>query len=462
MKYCQLCASESIKGIIVDYILQATYGDADLDEDPVIVPSCCHLMVLSSMDGHMEMSKYYELSPSSSAEALKPLPEAFSTDNVKKCPMCRGTLRNINRYNRIVRQSLIEEATKKFISWANQRYLPLEQRLYEEEKRLQQSVDTGEIVPQQPSGRENAESLLPVDDIRLEKSAQHQIDRIRKYAVLKARYKPINTLRGEISSFLKQVSEGEQPFGRIFDMIQDVRRRRGFATEMAVDRNVLNTRNRMLASLLSIRCDQAVLSDFFVLRQKRRALKEQHSWIRAELHLDFSKNRQMCEDLITEAITRDQPMQEVEARVFFIRWSIFERSVASSSLTKSEALLAGAKQQVDFAQKTCRRCPGQTQGMPREVSDVDRMLRDMVFYSPIDNEEKRQVYAAMAREFTGTGHWYTCANGHPFTVGECGMPMQTSVCPQCGAPVGGQSHQPAAGVTHARDFEEQFGALGLR
>ena len=147
-EYCQICASESVKGTVVDYILQATYGNVELDEDPVIVPSCRHLMALSSMDGHMEMSEYYELSPSFSVEALKPLPEAFSTENVKKCPICRGSLRNINRYNRIVRQSLIEEATKKFISWANQCYLPLEQRLYEEEKRLQRSIEIGDIVPQ--------------------------------------------------------------------------------------------------------------------------------------------------------------------------------------------------------------------------------------------------------------------------------------------------------------------------
>ena len=157
----------------MDYILQATYSDVELDEDPVIVPLCRHFMALSSMDGHMEMSEYYELSPSFSVEALKPLLEAFSTENVKKCPMCRGSLRNINRYNRIVRQSLIKEATKKFISWANQCYLPLKQRLYKEEKRLQRSVETGDIVPQQPSGGENANSPLPVDVIRLEKSAPH-------------------------------------------------------------------------------------------------------------------------------------------------------------------------------------------------------------------------------------------------------------------------------------------------
>ncbi len=82
---------------MVDYILQATYGDVDLDEDPVIVPSCRHLIARSSMDGHMGMSDYYELSPSSSAEALRPLLEPFSTENMKKCPMCRGSLRDINR-----------------------------------------------------------------------------------------------------------------------------------------------------------------------------------------------------------------------------------------------------------------------------------------------------------------------------------------------------------------------------
>ena len=89
------------------------------------------------------------------------------------------------------------------------------------------------------------------------------------------------------------------------------------------------------------------------------------------------------------------------------------------------------------------------------------MLKDMAFYISVDNEEKRQVYAAMAKEFTGTGHWYTYTNGHPFTVGECGMPMEASVCLQCSAPVGGQRHEPAAGVTHAREFEERFGTISL-
>ena len=39
--------------------------------------------------------------------------------------------------------------------------------------------------------------------------------------------------------------------------------------------------------------------------------------------------------------------------------------------------------------------------------------------------------------------------------------MQTSRCPQCGVPVGGQSHQLVEGVTRATDLEQDFGRMRL-
>eukprot|EP01052_Picozoa_sp_SAG31_P052616 SAG31_NODE_13069_length_895_cov_0.837940_1_plen_215_part_10 len=32
--------------------------------------------------------------------------------------------------------------------------------------------------------------------------------------------------------------------------------------------------------------------------------------------------------------------------------------------------------------------------------------------------------------------WYKCPRGHPYTVGECGKPMQRAVCAQCGSRIG--------------------------
>jgi hypothetical protein len=89
--------------------MEFTYAEIDLDEDPCIIPSCGHILTLESMDGHMEIAKYYTISDDTNAEksiiALKSSSVPFSTSELKSCPMCRSPLRNINRYGRIVRRA---------------------------------------------------------------------------------------------------------------------------------------------------------------------------------------------------------------------------------------------------------------------------------------------------------------------------------------------------------------------
>jgi hypothetical protein len=47
--------------------------------------------------------------------------------------------------------------------------------------------------------------------------------------------------------------------------------------------------------------------------------------------------------------------------------------------------------------------------------------------------------------------WYTCPNGHPFSIGECGKPMVKAVC-FCGAEIGGESHRAVAGTREMGDM----------
>jgi hypothetical protein len=42
---------------------------------------------------------------------------------------------------------------------------------------------------------------------------------------------------------------------------------------------------------------------------------------------------------------------------------------------------------------------------------------------------------------SSSSHWFECPNGHPYFIGECGGAMQTSLCIECRAPVGGSSHR---------------------
>uniref|UniRef100_A0A8C5IPF6 RING-type E3 ubiquitin transferase n=1 Tax=Junco hyemalis TaxID=40217 RepID=A0A8C5IPF6_JUNHY len=52
-------------------------------------------------------------------------------------------------------------------------------------------------------------------------------------------------------------------------------------------------------------------------------------------------------------------------------------------------------------------------------------------------------------------HWYECPNGHFSTVGECGLPMETSRCPDCQVPIGGTDHKPVQGFHQSRIREDR-------
>ncbi|XP_026207099.1 E3 ubiquitin-protein ligase rnf213-beta isoform X2 [Anabas testudineus] len=50
---------------------------------------------------------------------------------------------------------------------------------------------------------------------------------------------------------------------------------------------------------------------------------------------------------------------------------------------------------------------------------------------------------------------YTCVNGHPCFVGECGKPVVISTCPECGHEIGGSNHNPVHGFTPQTVFRDQ-------
>ena len=109
VRYCQICASEATKTAIVDYIMGQTYEDADLNEDPIVVPPCGHLVLRSSMDGIMDMTKHYKMSSEDDPIDIRSGSGPLSEEKVKVCPQCRGPLRQLNRYARIVKRAMLDE-----------------------------------------------------------------------------------------------------------------------------------------------------------------------------------------------------------------------------------------------------------------------------------------------------------------------------------------------------------------
>lgn len=147
----------------------------------------------------------------------------------------------------------------------------------------------------------------------------------------------------------------------------------------------------------------------------------------------------------------------------FAHLAALERSAVAGSLKtdRFNELRELGLEQINYARQIHNRYPGQTTGVMEGLEAVELMLNDGTFYNAVTSEEQRAIYKAMSAEFSGTGHWYACANGHPFTIGECGMPMQQTNCPYCGIPIGGQGHQPAEGVRSLDEVEASMGNMHL-
>ncbi|KAK7755474.1 hypothetical protein SLS62_002403 [Diatrype stigma] len=469
-KFCQTCCSADIKSAVVDYIMGMEYHEIDLDEDPCIFPQCGHFITRSNMDGIMDMKAHYDMSPEGNPTSLARASLPFSLDEVKTCPTCRGSLRSIGRYGRIVRRAMLDEATKKFISWSNNEYLKLANRLVDAQQAL------SELEPPRPLQKATRPAKKVFGTGRVK-----QLHTIRDWIGVD-RYVSSISLWNGIRNFTGQVRKEEQPFQRVADFVEHAIRQRRAQSNFAFDESQIQVKGFLQASALSLRCDTVILSDFTRVHEVLMTARD-------EIRLDFTTHFKECESLIQLARTTKYPREEVEGHIYFAKFCAFQRRFGiakepapapvpapveapapAPAQAQAEAepptpsaadrLSAQGNEHLDAARQLLTQYPSTKQLFEAEIEATAVQLRDGVFYQGVSGEEMRAVYAAMAREFSGTGHWYTCENGHPFTVGECGMPMQQARCPECGGPVGGSNHQPAEGVRRAEDIEEL--ARGVR
>ncbi|WEW54842.1 hypothetical protein PRK78_000268 [Emydomyces testavorans] len=429
----------------VDFILGQTYREIDLNENPCIFPQCGHFLTMENMDAQMDLKRYYTMDEMDKPISIASSSQPFSMDDIKTCATCRGSLRSISRYGRLVRRALLDEATKKFILYVNQQFVPMAQELPRLIASLRDHRDTAIQVFQDER------------TIKIEGPPDHQVQLmntlLRKHD--KTRWKALMALRQQITGYRKKVRLEEQPFKRVRDMVENARRHKQLAGQFQFDENVLQTKGFLQASGLLLRLDTALLADFVFLYKKAR-VKLKNS----DVHMNLQANKKDCASLINMAASSQRVLQQVEGYLFLAQLCAMEHQ-CSAEPAQTESFLKQGHDAIKMAHEICSRHPGQTRGLNEEIKGTVKMLLGATFYTPITTQERMAVMAAMAREFRGTGHWYYCQNGHPFTIGECGGAVELSTCPECGSPVGGQGHRTIAGVTRANDLEENFRRLDI-
>ncbi|KAJ3559292.1 hypothetical protein NP233_g11303 [Leucocoprinus birnbaumii] len=96
-------------------------------------------------------------------------------------------------------------------------------------------------------------------------------------------------------------------------------------------------------------------------------------------------------------------------------------------------------------------CLKKTKAWQAECDKLIESIKKGDIYQPMSTQEYEDIVKSF--NFSHSGHFYNCQNGHTFVIGDCGGADQTSRCPECGAPIGGSGHQLDSSNTRNRELE---------
>lgn len=224
-------------------------------------------------------------------------PFRWSEGGIKVCAECRGPLRNIARYGRLVRCALLDESTKKLVLYLNQEHIPLAQELLGNIRELQET---------------RSKNVLKLSfSVQLTGSRNEQVKYMTKIvrASQPGRWEKILQLRTKINSYCRRVARTEQPFQKIHDMVINAQRRKMTTGEFIFDDNVLQTKGILQATGLSLRLDIALFPDFLVLLREARKGD-------TKVSINLQTLRNECRAFIGDAEHHSRPSQQVEGHIF--------------------------------------------------------------------------------------------------------------------------------------------------
>jgi hypothetical protein len=420
-EFCQECGTEEALGRLVDLITLEPYSEINVDADPIIVPTCGHFYTMETYDNIMGMKNAYEINELGQIVGPKALDGSGGTTGegnneeppdrlvVKNCPDCRSPLRDIHRYNRIVKVACLDESTRRFCTNSQAKFLEIYQEVSDAQDLFQANRD--EFIR-----RLHGAPKIRGREGKIPQAVQ---DRTRRTLMLGAK----------IQRFIGTVSEEEQPYSKVREMAISAQRRRNAQGNFVVDSSAVQMGFRLKSQnlLLSFRWES--LWDTHLVAASFPENDNSVVPLRKQMLKELRNLHGLCSEVIEECQIGRLSKYEVEARLrraqFFALYRL-ESNVQSQqqqgSNTQPNPPMGGnfdengrqeEERSLDICDALCIRLPGTVGPLKAQIDEARRLLRGKSFYTTVTAEEKRLVHLAMSAEFSSTGRWYTCANGHP-------------------------------------------------
>ena len=291
----------------------------------------------------MDMKKYYVMN-SDKPVAIRSSSDPFSVDDIKRCATCRGSLRDLSRYGRLVRRAILDESTKRFLLYLNREYMPLAQELPEKLAALQ-STD-GVLSPL----LFQTNKAISIDGSRLKQSIilSNIMKKKKKKKHGSNRWKQITELRNRIARYCTAVTIEEQPLIRVRDLVENVRKHKRATGTFEFDEGVVQTKGWFLATALGTRLDIGLLGDFLSLYRRSDIGTTERT-----MRVNLQANCEECRDLINSAVKYKRVSHEVEGYIFLVQLYSLERSQISDP-AQSERHSDKALKAIASAKELCR------------------------------------------------------------------------------------------------------------
>ena len=125
---CRQCCPPAQRSRRVDLIGLATLAEHDPAESPLMKLPCGHIFTVESLDGVLELSKYYQIDPAS-GNPVGLLPFGGVNVPFPLCPDCRKPISGTARYARLYNQAQLCFANQRFLIDSENQQQRLEQTL---------------------------------------------------------------------------------------------------------------------------------------------------------------------------------------------------------------------------------------------------------------------------------------------------------------------------------------------
>ncbi|KAI9155055.1 NFX1-type zinc finger-containing protein 1 [Paramyrothecium foliicola] len=441
----------------VDLVELRTYSMIELDQTPIVVLGCGHFFTAESLDGLVGLDAVYTKNPETGAfSGLKDIMYGQMVENPPCCPDCKCPIRQFatKRYNRAINRAIMDETSKRFHLKGMQKLELLRNRL----KQLDENLES--TRKDQPT----------VADSRFD---QYQFLRL----AIPYRLRPIGQLETDIRTIRITTVESYQPVTQLFNAIAhrnevtslEDRLNNMHATSGANGQTCQPSSSQLIplkARLLELQVQGCYLRDTLAIVRKGHPPSITVSTTLRSANQcctcphEFLTN---CHSFIKQAEELHLPLLAINAITCYASvacWCKFFEAAKTTEATADD----GARTREHYyetAKELLERALDMADGLENrlEIWDLIEKLQEAMpeRYEEVSAEEVASIKLAMVSGAEGmatnSGHWYNCINGHPFAIGDCGMPMEEALCPECGARIGGTNHFAVQGVTRAIEME---------